>query len=144
MASCCGGDGQLAQAAFSVVRGLPGPEPRRMGDDMIRIEYLGPERGAIPFEPSQGRVIRLGNNAINRFADVTPAEAEWIGQRANIRIVPTFDTPDAPPPIAFSHPPQAITPEAPAVALVPETEEATEEKIPPVGAPLVGARKVRA
>jgi Glycosyl transferase family 2 len=124
MAGCCGGDAPLAQAAWDAVKGLQPATARRMEEDMIRIEYLGPERGSIPFEPSPGRVIRLGNNAMNRYADVTPEEAAWVGQRANVRVVPNFDSPDRPPPLAVVA--QAITPEAEAVALVPEMEPEKE------------------
>lgn len=125
MAGCCGGDAPLAQAAWEAVKGLAPAAARQVEDDMVRIEYLGPEKGSIPFEPTPGRQVRLGNNAMNRFADVTPEEAAWIAQRANVRVVPNFDLPT--PPVV----PAVVTPDTPAVALVPdEAEEAEEQDTP--------------
>jgi hypothetical protein len=117
MASCCGGDAPLAQVAWDAVKGLAPASARKVEDDMIRIEYLGPEKGSIPFEPTPGRSIRLGNNAMNRFADVTEAEAAWIAQRAKVRVVPNFDQPTPP---TLPVVPEAITPEAPVMALMPD------------------------
>lgn len=97
MASCCGGDAALARTAAQGLNGIPLPEPIGVGEGMVRIEFLGEEKGAIPLEISPGRIIRLGNNASNRYADVTVAEAAWIAERLNVRTVPKFDPP-APPP----------------------------------------------
>lgn len=115
MSGCCGGDSGLATIAAQAVRGAPQPDARPMEGDMIRIEYIGDERGTITWEPTPGRRIQLGNNARARYADVTPAEAAWISERAPVRVVPLFDSPDAPPP---------LKPVAPESAALTATDEA--------------------
>lgn len=99
MASCCGGDSDLSRMAANAVAGAPQPEAAPMSGGKVRVEFLGPERGSITYTPSPGRHIRLGNNAIDRYADVSVEEAEWIRARANVRIVPIFDAPDPPKPL---------------------------------------------
>ena len=80
---------------------------------MVRIEFLGPERGTVTLEPERGRYIRLGNNAMNRYQDVTPAEAAWVAERLPIRVVPMFDSPDMPAPLEPAAPAaDVLTPEA--------------------------------
>jgi hypothetical protein len=99
MASCCGGDSELARIAADAVRGAPAPDAAPMADDKVRVEFLGEERGTLTWEYSRGRSIRLGNNAMNRYADLTREEAAWLNERAPIRIVPIFDGPEAPTPL---------------------------------------------
>lgn len=125
MASCCGGDADLARIAGQAVQGAPQPDARAMGDEMIRIEFLGPERGTVTLEPTRGRYIRLGNNAMNRYQDVTPAEAAWVAERLPVRVVPQFDSPDMPPPLV------ALTPERDTQAIRPVRR--TAQKLEPIG-----------
>lgn len=96
MAGCCGGDPGLAQLAQQAVANVPSPEGIAVAGDRIRIEYLGEERGSIPFDLGQGRTIKLGNNAMNRFADVSQAEYEFLKGMLPLRVVPQFDQPVAP------------------------------------------------
>jgi hypothetical protein len=100
MASCCGGDPDLARIAADAVRGAPQPDAQEMTGGLVRIEFLGEERGTLTLEPTRGRYIRLGNNAMNRYQDVTPEEAAWVAERMPVRIVPQFDGPEGPAPLA--------------------------------------------
>ena len=109
MAKCCGGDADLARFAAAAVRDLAQPYALDVGGGKVRVEYLGEERGSIPWQLGPGRLIQLGNNASHRFADVTREEAAWLGERVPIRIVPIFDGPEAPEPL-------------PVAALVPDPE----------------------
>jgi hypothetical protein len=101
MAGCCGGDANLAQLAGQTANGAPAPDPIDVGEGMVRIEYVGDSFGSIPFDnPSvfgHGNVLRLGLNPRHRYANVTKEQAEWISQRAPIRIVPKSDPPMPPP-----------------------------------------------
>ena len=99
MASCCGGDGSLAALAGQSVLGVSDAPAMPMGDNMVRVRYLGDDRGTITWDMGRGRSIRLGNNTMFRFADVTEDEAKWLAERAPIEVVPRFDDPDAPKPL---------------------------------------------
>lgn len=100
MASCCGGDTDLARIAAEAVRNAPMPEALEVAGGNVRVEFLGEERGTMTWEISRGRHIRLGNNTINRYADVTKEEAAWLNDRGvPIRVVPLFDDPGAPEPL---------------------------------------------
>lgn len=99
MASCCGGDADLARMAANALAGVAQPNAAEMADGKVRIEFLGLERGSITLQPQPGRSIRLGNNAVDRYADVTPEEAAWVAERLNVRVVPLFDGPDPPQPL---------------------------------------------
>ncbi|KPV48311.1 hypothetical protein SE17_38745, partial [Kouleothrix aurantiaca] len=79
MAGCCGGDATLAQLAGLGVQGATPPEPLNVGADLVRIKYVGTERGSIPFDlgPSTP-IIRLGDNAQHRYANVSRAHAAWL------------------------------------------------------------------
>jgi hypothetical protein len=120
MASCCGGDSTLATIAANAVRGVQGPAAQEMGDHMVRVEFLGPEKGSISLQPRPGRVIRLGNNTLDRYADMSPEEAAWVAERLNVRIVPQFDDPGPPDPLQpIVKPEDVLTPDAPQRALRP-------------------------
>lgn len=103
MASCCGGDPILAQAAAHALQGLPQVDAQEMAGGKVRIEYLGDDRGSQswidPFDPTWLTPVRLGNNAIDRYADVTRAQAAWLAERVLIRVVPQFDAPQPPEPL---------------------------------------------
>ena len=99
MASCCGGDAPLAQLAGDAVRGTIEPNAQAMEGGKVRVQFLGEEKGAITWQFSRDRSITLGNNVMNRYADVTPDEAAWLAERAPIRVVPMFDGPEAPTPL---------------------------------------------
>lgn len=120
MASCCGGDATLAQVAGLAVAGAPAPEPVGVAGGMVRVQYLGDERGSIPFDFGAGRVIRIGNNATHRYADVTAEEAAWLAERVPVRVVPKTDPPTTPPaPLPIVQPSDVLTPDAPTQALRP-------------------------
>jgi hypothetical protein len=97
MATCCGGDANMAQIAGLAVSDLAEPNPIAVEGDMVRVKYVGEETGSIPFDLGHGPPIRLGANAKHRYADVTRATAEWLAQRVPIQIVPQIDPPVAPP-----------------------------------------------
>lgn len=99
MASCCGGDGPLAAMAGQAVAGLTTGPAAEMDSGMVRVQFIGEERGTLTWEYGPGRNIRLGNNTMFRYADVTAEEAQWLSERAPIRVVPKFDDPDAPKPL---------------------------------------------
>lgn len=111
MASCCGGDADLAQIAQQAALGAPLPAAAQMTGDLVRVEYLGDEKGAQTWDyPDRAHAIRLGNNAIDRYKDVTPDQAEWL--RAHgipIRVVPVFDAPHAPTPQPILRPSDVLT-----------------------------------
>lgn len=112
MASCCGGDADLARLAADAVAGAPEAAPLAVAAGKVRVEYIGPSRGAFTFDLHPGRQIRLGNNAIDRYADVTEAEYAWLRDRleGDVRLVTPYDAPTAPPaPL-----PALATPEVPA------------------------------
>jgi hypothetical protein len=116
MASCCGGDIDLAKLAADAAGGAPSPEALEVSGGKVRVEFLGEERGTLTWEYAPGRAIRLGNNAINRYADLTKEEAAWLAERAHIRIVPIFDKPDAPQPLRpIVQAADVLTPDATAI-----------------------------
>jgi glycosyl transferase family 2 len=105
MAGCCGGDATLAQVAGQAVQGALEPEPVSIEGGLVRVKYVGDEKGSIPFDFGGGVLIRLGDNPTRRYADVTPAQAAWLKERLPIEIVPKSDPPMPPPeplPIALS------------------------------------------
>ena len=112
MASCCGGDVTLAQLAAAAVRGVTTGPAAEMGDGMVRVQYIGDQAGTITWEIAPGRAIRLGNNSSHRFADVSEAEAQWLAERTEIRVVPQFDDPGSPKPLEpIVTPDDVLTPE---------------------------------
>ena len=119
MASCCGGDATSAQVAARSILGAPAPEPVDIGG-MVRVQYLGDE-GSVPFDLGAGRLIRLGDSPSRRYADVTPAEAEWLKERVPLRIVPKLD-PAAPPPapLPIVQATDVLTPDALTQAIKPK------------------------
>lgn len=97
MASCCGGDATLAQLAGLAVRDAAAPAPLEVGD-LVRVKYVGEERGSIPFDFGPGTpLIQLGNNASHRYANVTRQQAAWLAERLPIEIVPQADAAVPPP-----------------------------------------------
>ena len=112
MASCCGGDAPLAFAAQNAVGGLPTPDALQVNGGKVRVEFLGEERGSITWHFGPGHEIKLGNNAMNRYADVTEEEAAWLAERVPIRIVPTFDGPEPPAPLPILAASDVLTPDA--------------------------------
>lgn len=111
MASCCGGDGDLARLAGDVVGAAPDAAALSVGSGLVRVEYIGPSRGAFTYDFAPGSAIRLGNNAVDKYADVTEAQYHWLKERleGDIRLVSPFDAPTAPPA------PLAIPEDAPAL-----------------------------
>jgi len=99
MASCCGGDSTLAALGGEAVQGLSDVPAAPMDGDRVRVEFIGEERGSITWQLSPSRLIRLGNNTMDRFADVSAEEAAWLAERAPIRVVPQFDGPQPPEPL---------------------------------------------
>ena len=121
MKSCCGGDADLAQIAQNAANGAPLPPAAAMQDGKIRVEYLGDEKGAQTWEyPDRAHAIRLGNNAIDRYKDVTPDQAEWLRDHGiPIRVVPIFDNPDPPAPQPILKPSDVLTPDSASAVLRP-------------------------
>ena len=66
---------------------------------MIRVQYIGEDKGTVTWEYAPGRSIRLGDNSMFRYADLTQEEYDWLSERAPIRAVPRFDEPTAPDPL---------------------------------------------
>ena len=113
MANCCGGDPALAQLAANAALGAPLPEAAPMAGGKVRVEYIGEDRGTQTWEHPWGTPIRLGNNAIDRFKDVTPEQAEWLREMGvPIRVVPIFDGPEPPTPLPILAQADVLTPDA--------------------------------
>jgi hypothetical protein len=114
MSTCCGGDADLAVIAQNAALGAPLPPAAAMAGDKVRVEYLGEEKGSQTWEyPDRASPIRLGNNAIDRYKDVTPEQAEWLRDHGiPIRVVPIFDQPDPPPPLPILQPTDVLTPDS--------------------------------
>lgn len=113
MASCCGGDGTLAQIAANAAASADLPEPAPMAGGLVRVEYIGEDKGAQDWEHPWGQHIRLGNNAVDRYKDVTMEQAEWLrSMNVPIRVVPIFDKPDAPAPQPILKGRDVLTPDA--------------------------------
>jgi hypothetical protein len=121
MSGCCGGDADLAQMAQQAALGAAMPDAAPMQGNLVRVEYLGDERGAQTYEyPDRAHAIRLGNNAIDRYKDVTPDQAEWLRDHGiPIRVVPVFDNPDAPKPQPILKPADVLTPDSARTVLRP-------------------------
>lgn len=124
MAACCGGDADLAQIAQTAANGAALPTAAPMQDNKVRIEYLGDERGAQTYEyPDRAHAIRLGNNAIDRYKDVTPDQAEWLRDHGiPIRVVPIFDDPGPPTPAPILKPGDVLTPDSASRVLRPRAK----------------------
>ena len=121
MAACCGGDATLAQVAGLAIEGAPTPPAVSVGNNMVRVKYVGEGTDSIPFDFGRGEPIRLGANAMHRYANVTPEQAKWLAERIPIIVVPEADPAVAPPPPL----PVVATPDAPVQALRPRGQRAT-------------------
>lgn len=121
MASCCGGDADLAAIARDAALGAALPEAAPMAGDKVRVEYIGDDRGAQTWEYPLGTTIRLGNNTVDRFRDLSPAQAAWLREmNVPIRVVPKFDDPGAPTPLPILQATDVLTPDSAAKALRPK------------------------
>lgn len=119
MRSCCGGDAPLAQLAANAVAEAPLVDAAPMAGGLVRVEYIGDDRGTQTWEYPWGHPIKLGNNAIDRFKDVTPDQAQWLKEHGiPIRVVPLFDKPDPPAPLPILDTADVLTPDAAAVKTV--------------------------
>ena len=118
MSGCCGGDANLAAAAGDALNDAPLPPAAPMSDGKVRVQYIGDERGTQTFEyPDAHHPIRLGNNTVHRYDDVTPDQAEWLKAHGiPVRVVPLFDGPQAPAPLPVA---EALLPIQSTVALRP-------------------------
>ena len=121
MASCCGGDLDLAAIAQNAAAGAPLPAAALMADNKVRVEYLGPEKGSQTWEyPDRSNAIRLGNNNIDRYKDVTHDQAQWLRDHGiPIRVVPVFDNPDPPTPKPILAATDVLTPDSASKVLRP-------------------------
>lgn len=92
-----------------------------MADNKVRVEYLGPEKGSQTWEyPDRSNAIRLGNNNIDRYKDVTHDQAQWLRDHGiPIRVVPVFDNPDAPAPKPILQATDVLTPDSASKVLRP-------------------------
>ena len=128
MASCCGGDDALKGLTIEALAAIPPPSNaivNHEGD--VRMEFYGPERGSVPYRsPVTNRSYQVGNNAINRFAHVHPADVEWLLSVMDIRIVPPV-APFVPAPEVAT----ADAPEASPKALKPTKGRAAPEVLRP-------------
>ena len=97
MAACCGGDATLAQFAGLAIEGAPASPAVSVGNNMVRVKYVGEDKNSTPFDFGRGEPIRLGANAMHRYANVSVEQAAWLAARIPIIIVPEAD-PAAPPP----------------------------------------------
>lgn len=97
MASCCGGDANLARQAAAAVQGIRDADALNVGTDRVRIEYLGEEKGSIPIGLPDGSTVKVGNNARHRYQDVPKWVAEYLATMVAIRVVTNFDEPGPPP-----------------------------------------------
>jgi hypothetical protein len=114
MSACCGGDADLVGAAQGASLGAPLPPAAAMEGNKVRVEYLGEEKGSQTWDyPDRHSAIRLGNNAIDRYKDITLDQADWLKEHGiPIRVVPIFDQPDAPTPLPILQPTDVLTPDA--------------------------------
>jgi Glycosyl transferase family 2 len=120
MAKCCGGDGPLVDLAAQAVLGAPMPDAAPMDGGKVRVEYIGEDRGAQTWEHPFGVPIRLGNNAVDRYKDVTQEQAQWLKEHnVPIRIIPVFDGPEPPAPLPILTARDALTPDQTGKALRP-------------------------
>ncbi len=80
MGSCCGGSSAIPilQAKHAIAGEMMIEETIiDSGGSMVRMEYIGENTGAIWFNVDNRRY-RGGNNAVNKFADVDPADVEYL------------------------------------------------------------------
>jgi hypothetical protein len=120
MSSCCGGDADLAGIARDAAMGAPFPEAAQMEGGKVRVEYLGDEKGSQTFDyPDRTNAIRLGNNAIDRYKDVTRDQADWLIEHGiPVRVIPVFDGPEPPSPLPILRPTDVLTPDAAATKVL--------------------------
>jgi len=90
MSSCCGGNADTilaAKRALAMANGeLPfTPDVAPLAESGIvepavaRLEFTGPNKGAIPYQGrTSGRTYYGGNNAFDKFADVDPRDVDWL------------------------------------------------------------------
>lgn len=105
MGSCCGGNGDAVLAAKRALEGLglgqdangfdaPLQSPTDVLPSVVRMEFVGPQRGAVTFFGVNGRnQYRGGNNEYDRYADVQPEDAEHLVNSGKWRVV--RQTPEA-------------------------------------------------
>jgi glycosyltransferase involved in cell wall biosynthesis len=80
MGSCCGGSSAIPilQAKRAIAGEIMVEEiVIDGGGNMVRMEYIGENTGAIWFNVDNRRY-RGGNNAVNKFSDVDPADVEYL------------------------------------------------------------------
>lgn len=94
----CGCSADPERQVARALLGQVGPIPTmQIADGLLRIEYYGEQRGAVPYRLPSGRTVKLGNNAANRYADVTEEEYGWLLARLEVRTVPRQLPPSEPP-----------------------------------------------
>jgi hypothetical protein len=114
MAGCCGGNsGEAVQAAKKLgllMAALPAQMPIEetvsSGPGVVRLEFVGPQRGAQSFggpgRTPSGRSYLGGNNTFDKYKDVDPRDVDWLEGTLLWKRV-KLQTPTPPPP---SLPPQ--------------------------------------
>lgn len=105
MGGCCGGVPEARMAAASVLRELPVPDDALLSaGGSVRVEYTGESRGSVTYRhPVSGRSYRVGNNAIDRYAQVQADDLEWLQQVAEVQVVRPI-APYVPPPVLVPEP----------------------------------------
>lgn len=82
MASCCGGNVAALAALQRYNDNLNVAPSEPVGEGLVRMEYIGPEKGAtswggVKIVPSN-RIYRGGNNPFERYVDADPRDVTWL------------------------------------------------------------------
>lgn len=99
MTGCCGGNSETIIAAQNRFKGLMGATQQMervpMSSGLIRMEYVGQNKGAITFKkPGLTKPYRGGNNAVDRYIDANPADVdilETTGKWKQVRSVTAIE-----------------------------------------------------
>lgn len=109
MGSCCGGNGDAILAARFAIGGgqtFDAPTPDTL-PGVVRMEFIGPQVGAITFFGANGRhQYRGGNNNMDRYVDVQPEDVRHLEGSGHWRVVTRAPEPSVPPamPLMFEQP----------------------------------------
>lgn len=150
MAGCCGGNREAVAAILQVKQmetagqlsaGERAPARAEVPDanaaNFIRMEFIGPQTGAITFTGKSGTQYRGGNNDIDRYADVLREDAEKLGLTGMWQVVPP------PPPVVVDPIPVPTALNAVSSPLLAEAQVAVSIERPVAPPEPVKVRKVR-
>lgn len=91
MAGCCGGNGAAIIQARQALDGVPVVEAAITANNegVVRLEFIGPEVGAVTWHGLQGRTYRAGNNPQERYINADPADVDrLLSLDHRFRVVP--------------------------------------------------------